>query len=85
MSLMNEALRKKNRETTGSPAPTGFIDVSQRPRISRQWLVGLAAMTLLTAAAFYGTHLTQTSTAPPLLVKSPSTRAHPTAGAASHA
>jgi hypothetical protein len=72
MSLMNEALRKKNRETTGSPAPTGFIDVSQRPRISRQYLVGLAAMILLTAAAFYGTHLVQTSTAPPLLVKSPS-------------
>ena len=71
MSLMNEALRKKNRETTGSPAATGFIDVSQRPRISRHWLIGLAATTLLTAAVFCGTHLIQTSAGPSLLVKSP--------------
>jgi tetratricopeptide (TPR) repeat protein len=71
MSLMNDALRKKNRETTVSPVETGFIDGSQRPRITRRWLVGLAGMILLTIATFYGTHLMKSSTGNSLLAKSP--------------
>ncbi|WP_372683412.1 tetratricopeptide repeat protein [Desulfosarcina sp.] len=71
MSLMNDALRKKSRETTGSPVVKGFIDVSDRPRISRRWLVVLAGLILLTIAVLYGTHLLQSSTGNALLVMTP--------------
>ena len=69
MSLMNDALRKKSHETLPSPAAAGLIDASQQPRMSKHWLVGLAAMILLTATAFYGAHLIQSSSSSSLLVK----------------
>ena len=71
MSLMNDALRKKNSETTRSPVATGFVDVVQRPRITRRWHIMLAAMILLTIAVFSGIHLMQSSTGNSLLAKSP--------------
>lgn len=69
MSLMNDALRKKSHETSRSPAAASFIDASQQPRMSKHWLVGLAAMILLTTTAFYGAHLIQSSSSSSLLVK----------------
>ena len=78
MSLMNDALRKKNREKTGSPAVTGFSDTSQRPRTTKKWFTVLAAMILLTTAAFAGIHLMQSTPGNALLVKSPlPTRSRP--------
>lgn len=70
MSLMNDALRKKNRETTGSPAAPGFSDVSQHPRTTRKWFAVMAATILLTAAALAGIHLIQSAPGKAMLVKS---------------
>ena len=71
MSLMNDALRKKSRETTGSPVAKGFIEVSGRPRMTRRWLVVLAGLILLTIAVLYGNHLMQSGTGNTLLVMTP--------------
>jgi Flp pilus assembly protein TadD len=71
MSLMNDALRKKSRETTGSPVAKGFIEVSGRPRITRRWLVVLAGLILLTIGVFYGNYLMQSGTGNTLLVMTP--------------
>lgn len=71
MSLMNDALRKKNREATGDAVVKGFIDVSDRPRITSRWVVALAGLVLLTIAVFYGNHIIQSSTGDSLLTLSP--------------
>ena len=71
MSLMNDALRKKSRETTGSPVAKGFIEVSGRPRITRRWLVVLAGLILLTIGVFYGNYLMQSGAGNTLLVMTP--------------
>ncbi len=68
MSLMNDALRKKSHETTGSPVAKGFIEVSGRPRITRRWLVVLAGLILLSIGIFYGNYLMQSGTGNTLLV-----------------
>ena len=62
MSLMNDALRKKSRETAVSPVAKGFIEISGQPRITRRWLVVLAGLILLTVAVFYGNHVMQSRT-----------------------
>ena len=71
MSLMNDALRKKKRETTVSPVAQGFIDVSHRPRITRRWLAALAGLSLLTIAVFSGNHMIQSSNGDSLLAITP--------------
>ncbi|MBR9987105.1 MAG: tetratricopeptide repeat protein [Desulfosarcina sp.] len=71
MSLMNDALRKKKHETTGSPASKGFIMASDQPRITRRWLVVLAGLILLTIGVFYGNYLMQSGTGNTQLVMTP--------------
>ena len=71
MSLMNDALRKKKHEATGSPVAKGFIEVSGQPRITRRWLVVLAGLILLSIGIFYGNPLMQSGTGNPLLVMPP--------------
>ena len=71
MSLMNDALRKKKHEATGSPVAKGFIEVAGRPRITRRWLVVLAGLILLTIGVFYGNYLMQSGTGNTLLVMTP--------------
>jgi Flp pilus assembly protein TadD len=71
MSLMNDALRKKSRETTVSPIAKGFIDVSDRPRITRRWMVVLAGLVLLTVAVFYANHVMQSGKGNSLLAVNP--------------
>ncbi len=69
MSLMNDALRKKNREIAGSPAVSGFSKISQSPRTTRKGFSVIAAMILLTAAALTGIHLMQSASGNTLRVK----------------
>jgi tetratricopeptide (TPR) repeat protein len=71
MSLMNDALRKKKHEATGSPVARGFIEVAGRPWITRRWLVVLAGLILLTMAVFYGNYLIQSGNGNTLLVTTP--------------
>ncbi len=88
MSLMNDALRKKNREATGTPAAPGFSEAVRQPRPNRKWWAVLAAAALTTAAALAGIHLWQPDAGGSLLMKTqPSVHSrppiHPAARAAS--
>ncbi len=71
MSLMNDALRKKSRETTGSPIAKGFIEVSGRPNFTRRWLFVLAGLILLTIGVFFGNYLMQAGIGNTPLVMTP--------------
>lgn len=58
MSLMNDALRKKKRETTSSQPLVGFSDQGPRLRITRKmWMVVFGALLLLGSVAAGGLYL----------------------------
>jgi tetratricopeptide (TPR) repeat protein len=63
MSLMNDALRKKNRETAHSAPSAGASDAIRRPWPTRGWAFLLAAVILATGAALAGIYLMQSDTA----------------------
>jgi tetratricopeptide (TPR) repeat protein len=71
MSLMNDALRKKNRETPGGQTATGFSVAPPGPRNFRKWLIVLAALLLLGGAIFGGIVLQQSAGGASLLTKHP--------------
>jgi Flp pilus assembly protein TadD len=86
MSLMNDALRKKNREATGTPEAPGFSEAVRQPRSTRKWWAVLTAATLTTAAALAGLHLWQPDAGGSLLMKTqPSASSRPPMGLASRA
>lgn len=74
MSLMNDALRKKNRETAPSLGTQDFSEVAMRPRPTRKWWAVLTAAALITAAALAGIHLWQSNAGGSLLMKSQPSR-----------
>lgn len=71
MSLMNDALRKKNRETKQGRSAAGFSEAVRLPRPTRRWVFLLAAVFLLTGAALGGIHLMQSDAADAVLLKPP--------------
>jgi thioredoxin-like negative regulator of GroEL len=71
MSLMNDALRKKNRETPGDQPATEFSVAPPGPRNIRKWLIVLAALMLLGGAIFGGIVLQQSAGGASLLTKRP--------------
>ena len=78
MSLMNDALRKKNREVTGTPEAPGFSEAVRQPRPTRKWWAVLTAATLISAAALTGIHLWQPDAGGSLLMKTqPSAHSRP--------
>jgi tetratricopeptide (TPR) repeat protein len=78
MSLMNDALRKKNREATGAPEAPGFSEAVRQPRPTRKRWAVLTAATLTTAAALIGIHLWQPDAGGSLLMKTqPSAHSRP--------
>ncbi|MBC2709546.1 MAG: tetratricopeptide repeat protein [Desulfosarcina sp.] len=71
MSLMNDALRKRNRELAEGPVAPGFSEALRHPRLDRKWLFAVLIAVLFTASALLGIQLIQSGSAPSLLVKTP--------------
>jgi len=87
MSLMNDALRKKNRETTSQPVATALGALPARGRCTRKWIAVLVATILFSGASLIGVHLLQSSTGSSLLATkhSPPSRAADPSPADAHA
>ncbi len=66
MSLMNDALRKKNRETAGIPASMTVADKPRKPPANWRLMAVLVVVGVITASALAGVCLVQSNAESPL-------------------
>lgn len=74
MSLMNDALRKKNREVQPAAGTFGTCHALRRSRPAVKWAALLAGVGLLTAMALIGLHWIQSGSGGTFLVQSSQSR-----------